>query len=299
MTAAVRELDCDVLERDTAEVGEGPGWDESTQTLVWVDITGGSVRRTTAAGDRVATWPVGRHVGAALPTDGDELLLAVREGFALLGPDGGMEQLLEVEPDPSVRFNDAKCDPRGRAFAGTMPYEARPGAARLYRLEVGVAPRATPVIERMTLANGIAWSLDARTMWVIDSGPGTVTTYAYDPDTGELGALRGRFRPEAGEGCMPDGMCVDDDGKLWIAMWGAGEVRRYDPGGALEAVVRLPVSQVTSCCFGGPSHDILFVTSATYRLDERQLAREPLAGSVFAVSPGVTGPPATPCIMRR
>jgi sugar lactone lactonase YvrE len=290
MTATVRTLQAELLARDDADVGEGPAWDERTQTLVWVDITGATVRRSSPAGAPLANVPVGRHVGAALPTDGDRLLLAVRGGFALLAPDGTVEDLLEVEPDPSVRFNDAKCDPLGRAFAGTMAYDVRPGAGRLYRLDAG-GERVTAVIDRMTLSNGLAWSADARTMWVIDSGPGTVTAYAYDPDACELGGRVARFEPEAPPGAMPDGMCIDDDGALWIAMWATGEVRRYTPHGALDTVVRLPVSQVTSCCFGG---DVLFITSARYQLGAQQLAAEPLSGSLFAVAPGVTGRPATP-----
>jgi sugar lactone lactonase YvrE len=284
-------LTAELLARDDADVGEGPAWDARTQTLVWVDITGASVRRSSASGEPLARIAVASHVGAALPTADDRLLLALRDGFGVLAPDGTVEELLEVEPDPALRFNDAKCDPRGRAFAGTMAYETTPGAARLYRLDVDGAARATVVIDRMTLSNGLAWSADERTMWVIDSVAGTVTAYAYDPDSGELGDVVGGFRPEAPAGAMPDGMCVDDDGALWIAVWGAGEVRRYTPAGALDAVVQLPVSQVTSCCFGG---DALFITSARHELGPDRLASEPLAGSLFAASPGVSGPAAVP-----
>jgi sugar lactone lactonase YvrE len=285
------QLTADLLARDDADVGEGPAWDARTQTLVWVDITGASVRRSSAAGEPLARVAVASHVGAALPTGDDRLLLALRDGFGLLAPDGGVEDLLEVEPDPALRFNDAKCDPRGRAFAGTMAYDMSPGAGRLYRLDVDGDVRATVVLDRLTLSNGLAWSPDERTMWVIDSGAGTVTAYAYDPDSGELGEVVGGFRPEAPGAAMPDGMCVDDEGALWIAVWGTGEVRRYTPSGALDAVVRLPVSQVTSCCFGA---DALFITSARYRLGPDRLATEPLAGSLFAASPGVTGRPAVP-----
>lgn len=294
MTATVRTLDAHLLARDEAEVGEGPAWDERTQTLVWVDITQGEVRRSTAAGMPFTRVQVGTHVGAALPTDDDRLLLALRGGFGLLAPDGTVEELLEVEPDPAVRFNDAKCDPRGRAFAGTMAYALTPGAARLYRLDTGDGVRATAVLERMTLSNGLAWSADGGTMWVIDSGPRTVTAYAYDLDSGELGSVAARFEPEAPPPAMPDGMCVDDDGALWIAVWGAGEVRRYTPDGTLDTVVRTPVSQVSSCCFGGAAGDTLFITSARYELSPRRLAEEPLAGSLFAVAPGVTGRAAVP-----
>ena len=287
-------LDADLLARDEAEVGEGPAWDERTQTLVWVDITGASVRRSSGVGERLAVLGVGRHVGAALPTRDDRLLLALRGGFALLAPGGTVEDLLEVEPDPAVRFNDAKCDPLGRAFAGTMAYDLTPGAGRLYRLDVDGDVRATPVLEQMTLSNGLAWSPDASTMWVIDSGRGTVTAYAYDADAGEPGRVVVRFEPAAPAGAMPDGMCVDDAGGLWIAVWGAGEVRRYTPDGTLDTTVRVPVSQVSSCCFGGAAGDVLFITSARYELGPRQLAEEPLAGSLFAVSPGVTGRPAVP-----
>lgn len=294
MTRTVRRLACELLERDRAEVGEGPAWDAATESLIWVDITAGTVRRTSASGERLATHAIGRHVGAALPAADGRLLLAVREGFALLDPSGTAEPLLEVEPDPSMRFNDAKCDPHGRAFAGTMPYVAKRGVACLYRLDTRPNLRATPVIEAMALSNGLAWSADGELMWVIDSGPGTVTAYAYDAEDGSLGGVVSSFRPRAGEDSMPDGMCIDDDGGLWIAVWGDGEVRRYTPTGRLDAVVELPVTQVTSCCFGGSGGDTLFITSAAFELTPAQLAEQPLAGSLFAVSPGATGRPATP-----
>jgi sugar lactone lactonase YvrE len=294
VTAAARTLDADLLARHDAEVGEGPAWDESSQTLVWVDITGATVHRSDADGTPLASVAVGCHVGAALPAGDARLLLALRGGFGLLHPDGTVEDLLTVEPDPAVRFNDAKCDPLGRAFAGTMAYDLRPRAGRLYRLDTTGGVRATAVLDDMTLSNGLAWSADARTMWVIDSGPRTVTAYAYDADAGELGRVVTRFEPAAPPGALPDGMCIDDQGALWIAVWGAGEVHRYATDGTLDTVVRLPVSQVSSCCFGGSAGDVLFITSARHELSARRLAQEPLAGSLFAVAPGVTGRPAIP-----
>lgn len=288
---APRSLTADVLDPATSELGEGPRWDAAAGVLVRVDILGGLVLLADAEGARLATHPIGRHVGAALPAEGGGWLLAAREGFAVLAPDGAVRPLLAVLADrPDLRYNDAACDPAGRAFAGTMAYDRTPGAAVLHRLDPG--PRATAVLDRLTISNGLGWSPDGLTMYAVDSDPGVVRAFDYAPDQGT--PSRGRTLLEDLPGGVPDGLCVDGDGCLWVAVNGGGAVHRYTPAGALDAVVGLPVPQVTSCCFGGPAGDRLFVTTAREGLDPGEAARQPLAGALFAVDPGVSGPPATP-----
>ncbi|MFD4026280.1 SMP-30/gluconolactonase/LRE family protein [Streptomyces sp. NPDC058576] len=277
--------------RVRADVGEGPAWDAAAQRLLWVDVTGCAVHVFDPATGDDRTTDVGVHVGAALPAADGTLVLAVRDGVARLAADGSPHPLAAVEADrPGNRMNDAKCDPSGRLWAGTMPYGDERGAAALYRYDrAGV----TQVLSGVHLSNGLGWSPDGTTMYHIDSRTQRVDAYAYDDATGAIRDRRPVVAVPAAQG-MPDGMAVDEDGCLWVALWGGGAVHRYTPAGTLDRVVRLPVTQVTSCAFGGPAGDVLYVTSAAYGLDPAQLADQPLAGSLFALDPGATGRPATP-----
>ncbi|MFB7953272.1 SMP-30/gluconolactonase/LRE family protein [Streptomyces sp. NPDC056045] len=287
----IGELDGELVLRSNADVGEGPAWDAARQRLVWVDVTGCAVHTFDPVGGVDRAVDVGTHVGAAVPAGDDGLILAVRDGLAMLSPDGDVRMVAEVEADlPGNRMNDAKCDPSGRLWAGTMPYEAEPGAAALYRYDGRSVAR---VLTGVTLSNGLGWSPDGTVMYHIDSGAQRVDAYDFDPATGEPCSHRVVVTIDPAEG-MPDGMTVDDDGCLWVALWGGGTVRRYTPDGVLDRIVRLPVTQVTSCAFGGPGGDVLYVTSAAYRLTPGELTAQPLAGSIFAVEPGTTGRPATP-----
>ena len=271
-----------------ADIGEGPAWDAARRRLVWVDVTGCEVHTFDPASGVDHVVDVGMHVGAAVPAGDDELLLAVRDGLAMLSPDG-VRIIAEVEADRTGnRMNDAKCDPSGRLWAGTMPYEAAEvGAAALYRYDGRSVVR---VLTGVTLSNGLGWSPDGTVMYHIDSGTHQVNAYPFDPATGELGSRRVVVTVDPAEG-MPDGMTVDDDGCLWVALWGGGAVRRYTPDGVLDRVIHLPVTQVTSCAF---ADDVLYITSAAHQLTPAALTTQPLAGSIFAATPGPTGRPATP-----
>lgn len=273
-----------------ATLGEGPAWDAERNELTWVDILGCQVHVNAADGTRLADHPTGEHVGAALPTD-DGWLLALRAGFALLGTDGTVTELLPVFPErPELRFNDAKCDPHGRAWAGTMRYDEKPDSGVLYRLDGG--PRATPVLTGQGLCNGMGWSPDGGTFYYIDTLTRRVTAFERDQVSGDIGSPHTVVEiPEGGGG--PDGMCVDDEGCLWVALFGGGAIHRYRPNGELVARVELPATQVTSCCFGGSGRDLLFATTAAVGLDDSQRRGQPHAGGLFVVEPGVTGPGVT------
>lgn len=284
--------DVDVLDRAGAAVGEGPAWDTAHGALAWVDITRCQVRLSAADGTLLRTIDVGTHVSAVLPADGGGWLLATQRGLALLSEQGELEDLVDLHGDrPGLRCNDAKCDLRGRALVGTMAYDETPEAASLYRLDSG--PSATVLMEGLTLPNGLGWSPDGSTFWFIDSATQTIGRYGYDMDAGSVGPLLGTVDVPAEVG-MPDGLCVDDDGCAWVGLWGGSAVHRYTPDGALDAVVELPTSQVTSCAFGGLGLATLFITTATHQMSAGALAREPLAGSLFALDVGRTGPAATP-----
>jgi len=281
-----------VFKQATADVGEGPSWDVASQTLLWVDIHGMEVWREDFSGNS-SCLTLDQHVGAAMATTTPgELLLMQRDGFYRQSADGTIAPLACPLADrPEVRFNDGKVDPRGRAFGGTMPYTQGTGTGALFRLDAG--PSLTTVVDPVGLANGLGWTADQRRMYFVDSTAQTVHSFEYDADSGELGAHSVLVEIPEAEG-LPDGLTVDDDGCVWLALFGAGALRRYTPDGRLDRVVELPVTQPTSLCFAGPDLSSLVVTTARFSLTPDQLAAQPLAGSLFAVETGCTGPGATP-----
>lgn len=287
----VRELTAEPLDEHQTTLGEGPVWDADADCLVRVDILGRRVLLTEAGGETRTRYRVPDHVGAALPAGGDRWLLALRDRFAVLHADGRVTELLTVLTDDALRFNDAACDPLGTAFAGTMRYDEAPGDGTLLRLDPG--PVATPVLTGQGLCNGLGWSPDGRTCYFADTLAGTVRAFDRDPSTGELRDPRVLVEIPAEAGA-PDGLCTDDDGCLWIALYDGGAVRRYTPDGTLDTVLRLPVAQVTSCAFGGPGRGRLYVTTASQGMDDAERAAAPLAGVLFAVEPGIGGPAGTP-----
>jgi sugar lactone lactonase YvrE len=188
-------------------------------------------------------------------------------------------------------MNDGACDPAGRFWAGSMAYDLAPGLGSLHVLDVDGSVRT--VLTGLTISNGIGWSPDGGTMYLVDSGPKTVEAFDFDVDRGEISRRRTLVRIDEG-GPGPDGLTVDDEGQLWVAVYGGAALRRYTPSGREVARVRLPVSQPTSCWFGGPGRDLLFVTTCWEHLDATQRAAQPDAGRVFLARPRATGPPATP-----
>ena len=187
-------------------------------------------------------------------------------------------------------MNDAKCDPAGRLLAGTTAFDFAPQAAALYRVEPDWS--FDRVVRDVTQSNGIAWSPDGSRMYFIDSATQSVDVFDYDTDTGSAGDRRRLVTIERAHG-VPDGMTVDSKGNLWVACFGGGAVRCFSPAGEQLDEVFFPVSQVTSCAFGGPGLADLYVTSAAYRLSTEQLKREPRAGATFVCRPGAAGMPAS------
>jgi len=274
-----------------AEIGEGPLWLAAENVLVWVDITRNKVHRYDPASGRNVTIDVGQPVGAAVPRAAGGLALALQDGFATLDlRTGRVEMIADVERDnPGNRMNDGKCDRAGRFWAGTMAFDERHGAGALYRLDVD--HRVEMVVDDVTVSNGLDWTPDDTAMYYIDTPTGGVDVFDYDAGTG---TLRGRGRHvtiASGQG-HPDGMTVDAEGYLWVALWGGWAVHRYSPGGTLDRVIDLPVSQVTCCAFGGPTLEDLYITSAAGGLSDEDLSAQPHAGGLFRYRPGVRGRPA-------
>ncbi len=272
-----------------ATLGEGPVWDSESQSLFWVDIEEGRLHEYQASGDSDRVWDVGCRVGAAVPRGPRDMVLATERGFELLDLDSGTKTLW-VEPEgdhPNNRFNDGKCDPHGRFWAGTMSMVRERQAGSLYVLELDRSVRR--VLTHVTTSNGLGWSPDLGTMYYIDTPTMLVRAFDYDGDAGTIG--NGRVAVEFSDAAgRPDGMTVDADGMLWIAHWDGGRVSRWDPRShQLLQSVRLPADRVTSCAFGGRDLQTLFITTARHGLDAERQRKQPHAGSLFALEPPVGG----------
>ncbi|CAN5482053.1 SMP-30/gluconolactonase/LRE family protein [soil metagenome] len=283
----------EIASTEAHDLAEGPLWDPEQQRVLWVDIHEGRVRWGRLVGDQVQAE--GEHrvdgtLGAAVPTADGGLLVALTRRVATIAPDGTLRMGSAMLPEGvASRFNDGACDPAGRFLIGSMATDDREGEDRLYRVD---ADGTVDVIDDdLTLSNGLDWSPDGTTLYHIDSVPGNVWARSYDAGTGEVGPRREVVRIEGG---APDGMTVDADGNLWVAVWGAGEVRCMDPGGALLATVEVPAPHTSSVAFVGPDLDRLLITTARRDLSQRQLDQYPLSGHLFLATPGVRGRPATP-----
>lgn len=268
-------------------------WLVDEALLCWVDILGKSMHFFDPRSGADAVRQVNRVVGAAVPRRDGGLMLAVDDGFATFDLHSGEVTVVAAveEHDPITRMNDGRCDPQGRFWAGTMAYDAlkNPGRGSLYCLEPDGSVRKA--LGDISISNGIDWSPDGRTMYYIDTLRFAVEAFEFDPDQGELGERRTVVEVgAAGEVLVgPDGMTVDVDGGLWVAVYGGSCVRRYSPDGELDMVVELPVTDVTSCAFGGPDLSDLYITSASHWLSPEARAAQPLAGGLFHCRPGVRG----------
>jgi sugar lactone lactonase YvrE len=276
---------------------EGPRWDAERGELIWVDIIGSLLHRARVSErgmlDEVTSVQFDRFVGAVAPAAGGGYVLAAGTGFLFADAADRVRELAQPEAGRSdVRMNDGACDPQGRFWAGTMAHDESAGAGALYRLELDGA--CTTVLTGLTISNGIGWSPDGATMYLSDSGTGTIDAFDFDPSTGDIAGRRTIVHITE-PGVAPDGLTVDEQGGIWVALWDGGELRRYGPDGSLLGTVPLGVDRPTSCAFGGPDLATLFVTTARHGLHEAALARQPDAGRVFRVDGlGVTGVPCAP-----
>jgi sugar lactone lactonase YvrE len=273
-----------------AEHGEGVVWDHVRNELLWVDVGAGRLHRgrpESAAVRHLGSIELAFPLGAVAPALAGGWIAAVGAGFARLAANGSLTWISRpAAGQPSLRMNDGACDPTGRFWAGSMALAETPGAGTLYRLDPDGTTTAT--VTGTTISNGLGWSLDGTTLWFADSGPGTVDAFDFEPRTGTVSGRRTVIAFEARAG-VPDGLAVDAEDHLWVAVWDAGEVRRYSPSGDLVARVRLPVSRPTSCCFGGADLATLFISTASKGLSAGELNAQPDAGLLFRADTGVRG----------
>ncbi|HEY0403423.1 MAG TPA: SMP-30/gluconolactonase/LRE family protein [Blastococcus sp.] len=261
---------------------EGPVWSDRWGGLRWVDMLAGDI--LSLAGDGTVRR---RHVGgvaAALrPRRGGGAVIAVERGFTLEDADGTLTPMEPVWTDAGVRMNEGGCDPDGRFWCGSMAYDQRPGAAALYRLDPDGSVHAA--LEGVTVSNGLDWSPDGSLAYYDDTATHRVDVFDYDPHAG-LTARR-PFVQLSDDG-NPDGLTVDAEGGVWVALYGSGAVHRYTRDGVLDAVVEVPTALVTACAFGGPHLDELFVTTSREGLAPGD---DPLAGSLFRAEVAIAGLP--------
>ncbi len=279
-----------------AILGEGPWWDARAGILYWVDIGGRRLHAHDPSGEPDRSVDLGKKpgtvVGRAAASGKPSLLIALEDGFAFVDPDSGAtEPLFDPEADRrGNRFNDGKCDSRGRFWVGSMDDSesgARTGA--LYRL--GPDLGCERVLDGLGISNGLAWSPDDRTMYFIDTPTRRVDAFDFDREGGVISNRRTAFEIPQEMG-FPDGMTIDEEGMLWVALWMGWGLGRWDPrGGRLLERLDLPAARVTSCAFGGPGMDRLYVTTAGAGPGE---ASQPHAGGLFACEPGLKGASSTP-----
>lgn len=275
-----------------ATLGEGPVWDHHTQRLYWVDIMEKRIHLCDADGANARFLQLDQYVGAIAQREAGGLIAALQHGFYTVDVDSGeLTPLSDPEQElAGNRFNDGKCDPAGRFWAGTMSLTNQPKAGALYRLDTDFSVQR--MVEEIGISNGLAWTADAATMYYIDTHTRRVDAFDFDLESGTLRNRRTVIEIDTSEG-SPDGMTIDEEGMLWIAHWGGWQVSRWNPvDGKKIGSIAIPASNVTSCSFGGADWNELFVTTARVGVNEERLTEQPYAGGVFKVKLDVKGTPA-------
>lgn len=264
----------EIAVRANAQLAEGPRWDTATGRLLWVDIEGCELHVLESGEDRAIGLDA--MVGVAAPTSSGAVLVALADRLALVDlADESVRTLVRLPHGPGLRSNDGACDAAGRFWIGTMGLDETPGAGALYRYD----GRLERVLDEVTLSNGIGWTRDATRMYYIDSPVQRVDIFDFELASGRVDDRRPFVSIDESDG-IPDGLTVDDEGGVWVALYGGSCIRRYDESGRLDAVLEVPAENVTSCCFGGDDGRSLFVTTAAPD------------GNVYVTQPGVSGPPA-------
>lgn len=274
----------------SAFLGEGPHWSAADDRLYFVDILAPAVYTGDTVKGTYKTLPVPELIGFVIPREQGGFVAGMHGDIRSLDlATGETTVLARPEVDrPGNRFNDGKCDRKGRLWAGTLAIDTSADKGRLWRIDPD--GRVQEMERGMHVSNGLGWSPDDRTFYFTDTARQTIYAYDFDLESGAIANRREFVTVPEAEG-KPDGLTVDAEGFVWCAHWDGWCVTRYDPEGKVERVVNLPVPRPTSCVFGGPNMQTLFVTSARIRLSAAQLADAPLSGSVFAVDTGIKGLP--------
>ncbi len=275
-----------------AELGEGPIWWEGS--LYWIDINAPRLHIYTPATQAKQSFVLDELIGTVVPRAGGGLLLAQESRLCAFDPQTGTAEPLPWPEDKPIvnRFNDGKCDPQGRLWVGTMGRDEPTGS--LYRIDPGL--QVTEMLGGIRISNGLCWDESRGRFYYIDSPTGNIDAFDWEPESGAISGRRTVARLPDGETGVPDGMTIDTEGRLWVAVFGGHGVHCIDPdtGQSLEKIA-VPVPKTTACWFGGEALDELYITTASIREDAASLKAHPFAGSLFVCRPGASGHPATPC----
>jgi sugar lactone lactonase YvrE len=288
----IRTHVAEIAVEEAAEHAEGPLWDARRRSLLWIDQYRGLVREARLVDGRLqqaTTTDVGGAVGAVVPRAAGGWIVAAGTSIQILNEDGTRHPIVDdISPDDGVRrrWNDGKVDPLGRFWIGTMAYDRSPGAGSLYLLDHG---RITTALDGVTISNGLAWNRAGDVLWYIDTPTGQVARFLVHGDVIERENQIVTINPAHGN---PDGMTIDAEGCLWVALWGGSAVQRYSPDGELLERIEVAARQVSSCCFGGDDLGTLFITTSAEDYGPADRINDPHAGKIFAVRPGVIGFPA-------
>lgn len=284
----MKRFEADLETKIECSLGEGPLWHKDEKRLYFVDIVNFKVHRYDPATGDISEWKFPTYVGAIAIGRKNELYAAVQNELMRLNTSTGSTQtILSLDLGKDMRFNECKCDSDGRFWMGTMHLEAQKEAGSFFRVDLDGS--VTNILSNLSVPNGFCWSLDDRYLYHIDSFDYAVKRFEYDKKSGSIRRPK-TVIPLPDDSMLPDGMCMDLQGNLWIAMWGGNKVACYNPdNGDLVAEVRVPAPHVTSCAFGGENFEKLYITTARLGLTDRQLAEYPLSGSLFSCEVGVGG----------
>jgi sugar lactone lactonase YvrE len=267
-----------------APLGEGPAWDEKTQTLYWVDI----MQKKIYAGTELLAQ-LDDFIGCLAPCKNGNLILGMRASFVYFEPGSSQQTILtSLNESATNRVNDGKCDPAGRFLAGTMDMNEKEASGSLYSFD-GIS--LSRLFDGVRISNGMAWSPDYKTFYYTDTPTSEVRAYDYDVKTGNIANRRRAFEIPNSLG-WPDGMTSDTEGNLWVALWGGAQVTKWNPNtGQLLERIPVPALQPSSCVFGGRNRNELYITSARKDMNEADLRKFPLSGGLFRVETKVEGMP--------
>lgn len=278
------------LEYDAkAQLGEGAFWNYQTQELYWVDIEGRKLHIYSPSKKTNKSFDVPSRIGTVVPKDGGHAVIALEDGIYTINTENGELSLLsDVESDkPFNRFNDGKCDPMGRLWVGSMNFDAKSKTAALYLVDS--EGKTEKKLDSVMISNGIVWTSDKKTMYYADTPLGNIRAFDYDNETGNITNERVVIVVADSLG-SPDGMAIDVNDELWVALWGGSAVGHFNPKtGKLIEKIDVPAQNVTSCAFGGKDLDILYITTASLYMSEGNDERYPKAGSLFRYYPSVKG----------
>lgn len=271
------------------EHGEGPVWDNLRGELYWVDLLQGDYHVLNISTGLHHRFPVGQPLGVLALREKGGLIMALRDGFALVDKNGDEPRFIHKpeEEDTTTRFNDGAVDPAGRFFAGTMTFDGKENRGNLYLVDT--THRLRHLEKSLFIPNGMGWSLDGGTFFLTDTNAHLIYAYDYDVESGSISNKRKFIEFSSDE--SPDGFAMDSEGGFWIAMWGGGALHRYDHKGKKVEVIDLPVLYPTSCCFGGKDMCTLFITSSRLILSQDERVKHSMAGKMFKLQTDVAGLP--------